>query len=286
MPSWLLAAALAGFSPAAAASAAPASPVVLPRAYSHNDYEQPRPLFDALDNGFMGVEADVHLRGDELFVAHTGAGIKPGRTLRSLYLDPLLARVRANGGLVYPGGPKGFLLMVEFKSNAEDSYRLLEKTLAPYREMLTTYHADHVEEGAVTLVITGHRPNDLLRAQSVRYAGIDGDFGDLGEDHPTLFAMISDSFQSHFEWRTGRIDSIERHRLGRYVESAHARGRKLRLYAIPDREEAWSLLLSAGVDYINTDHVQRLRQFLLDRFAGRGLPAAAGPGVSFDTAAR
>jgi hypothetical protein len=259
---------------AAAASKAPlAEPPVLTRAYSHNDYEQNRALFDAVDRGFMGVEADCHLRGDEFFVAHTGGGIKPGRTLRSLYLDPLLARVRANGGRVYRGGPKGFLLMVEFKSDGDESYPVLEKMLEPYREMLTTYYADHIEEGAVTIVITGHRPNDLLRVQSKRWAGIDGDLGDLGEDHPTLFPTISDSWQSHFEWRWGRMDETERHRLARYVERAHAKGRKIRFYAIPDREEAWELLLNAGVDYINTDHVEDLRRFMSKRFASRRLPS-------------
>src|ERR1044071_8081773 len=91
--------------PAQAAAPAP-SPAVLIRAYAHNDYNHERPLFDALDHGFFGVEADVHLRGDELFVAHTGGGIKPGRTLRALYLDPLLKLVRKNHGRVYPNGPK------------------------------------------------------------------------------------------------------------------------------------------------------------------------------------
>lgn len=265
-----------------ALAAAPASPVVLTRAYSHNDYEQPRPLFDALDRGFMSVEADCHLRADELFVAHTGGGIKPGRTLRALYLDPLLARVRANGGRVHPGGPKGFLLMLDFKSDAEDSYRALEKMLEPYREILTVYHADRVEEGAVTIVISGNRPDDILRAQALRYAGLDGRLGDLGEEHPTLYPTISDSFASHFEWRGGRMDPLERDRLARYVSRAHARGRRLRLYAAPDREDAWELLLNAGVDLINTDKPEALRRFLTNRIAARGLPSR----VSFDGAAR
>jgi hypothetical protein len=280
MVSGLLAAAALLAGPASCA--AQASPVVLARAYSHNDYKQPRPLFDALDRGFMGVEADCHLRGQELFVAHTGGGITPGRTLRTLYLDPLLARVRANGGRVYPGGPKGFLLMLDFKSDGEESYAVLQRMLEPYREMLTVYHADRVEEGAVTLVISGRRPDEVLRAQETRYAGIDGRLGDLGEDHPTLWPMISDSFASHFEWRGGRMDPLERERLARYVARAHARGRRLRFYAAPDREDAWELLLNAGVDLINTDHLEALRRFLTNRIAARPLPA----GVSFDGAAR
>ncbi|MFM7555618.1 MAG: hypothetical protein ACKPAH_10035, partial [Verrucomicrobiota bacterium] len=33
----------------------------LPQAHSHNDYEQKRPLLEALDHGFCSVEADVYL---------------------------------------------------------------------------------------------------------------------------------------------------------------------------------------------------------------------------------
>jgi hypothetical protein len=247
-------------------AAAPAPPPVLVRAYAHNDYEHKRPLFDALDHGFFGVEADVHLRGRELFVAHTGSGIKKDRTLRSLYLDPLLKLVRQNGGRVYPGGPKGFLLMIEFKSNGEDSYPVLKEMLEPYKEMLSVYY-----EGAVTISITGHRPNDLLKVENKRWAGIDGDLGDLGKDDKTLFPTISENFYSRFQWHGGPMDSSDRKRLKRYADEAHAKGRKLRFYGIPAKEALWAELYVAGVDLINTDDLDKLRNFLLKKVAARRL---------------
>ena len=75
----------------------------LPHAHAHNDYEHPHPLLDALERGFCSVEADVHLVDGELFVAHDANAIKPDRTLRKLYLEPLLDRVRAHGGRAYEG---------------------------------------------------------------------------------------------------------------------------------------------------------------------------------------
>jgi hypothetical protein len=45
----------------AQATACPRGPV-LP-AYAHNDYTNPQPLYDALEVGFRGVEADILLRG-------------------------------------------------------------------------------------------------------------------------------------------------------------------------------------------------------------------------------
>lgn len=255
---------------AAAFAAQAAQPVILARAYSHNDYEQPRALLDALDRGFFAVEADVHLRGTELFVAHTGGGVKPGRTLEALYLDPLLARVKAGGGRVYPGGPKGFLLLIDFKSDGEDSYAALRERLVPYRSMLTRFRGGKTEPGAVTVVISGSRPRKMLEAEPDRWAALDGDLSDLGHEDASLYATISADWRTHFTWRTGRLDDLERRKLARCVERAAARGRPLRFYAIPDREEAWELMLTSGVSLINTDKLDGLRDFLLKRVTRSG----------------
>src|ERR1044071_3148402 len=77
-----------------------AEPTALMRAHAHNDYEHPRPLFDALDQGFGNVEADIYLVNGDLLVAHDPVDLDPSRTLESLYLAPLAARVKANNGSV------------------------------------------------------------------------------------------------------------------------------------------------------------------------------------------
>src|SRR5438034_4524920 len=85
----------------------PATKVVpLSHGHAHNDYEHKRPLFDALDNGFCSVEADIYLVNGQLLVAHERFQAKPEKTLQSLYLDPLRERVKKNGGRVYPNGPE------------------------------------------------------------------------------------------------------------------------------------------------------------------------------------
>lgn len=43
------------------------------------------------------------------------------------------------------------------------------------------------------------------------------------------------------------------------VNSTHDEGRRLRFWAIPDREEVWKLLHREQVDYINTDRLSELR---------------------------
>lgn len=68
------------------------------RAHAHNDYEHELPLFDALDHWLKSVEADIWLVDGELLVAHDQDQVQPGRTLRSLYLDPMQTVVAQNNG--------------------------------------------------------------------------------------------------------------------------------------------------------------------------------------------
>src|SRR4051794_37229130 len=100
---------LAGLAGVAWAADMPVTP--LKNAHAHNDYLHRRPLFDALDQGFNSVEADVFLVDGKLLVGHSILELKPGRTLESLYLDPLRDRVRANGGKVYRDSPVFWLLV-------------------------------------------------------------------------------------------------------------------------------------------------------------------------------
>src|SRR4051794_37993520 len=93
----------------ALAADAPVTP--LKNAHAHNDYAHARPLFDALDQGFCSVEADVFLVDGKLLVGHTLFELKPDRTLESLYLDPLRERIKTNGGRVYRGGLPCWLLV-------------------------------------------------------------------------------------------------------------------------------------------------------------------------------
>src|ERR1700749_2873358 len=96
--------------PAASAADTGNNPVLLTGAHAHNDYVHKRPLFDALDQGFCSVEADIFLRDGKLLVAHTSNQIVSGRSLQALYLDPLRERVQKNHGHVYPNGPEFTLL--------------------------------------------------------------------------------------------------------------------------------------------------------------------------------
>ena len=241
----------------------------LSRAHAHNDYEHERPLYDALDHGFNSVEADIFLVDDDLYVAHDRRDITSERTLRRLYLDPLKERVKHNSGRVYPNGPQ-FTLLIDIKTGAVATYKTLDRILAEYRDIFTSFGPDGRSGKAVLAIISGNRPRELMESQKLRYAGCDGRLTDLESESPAdLVPMISDNWSKHFTWNgTGEMPAKERDRLREIVQKVHEKGRLVRFWSTPDkasqaRDALWRELLSAGVDLINTDDLEGLRQFLL-----------------------
>ncbi|MGW6547581.1 phosphatidylinositol-specific phospholipase C/glycerophosphodiester phosphodiesterase family protein [Streptomyces massasporeus] len=269
-----LGAALAGSIalPAAPASAGERTPRPRPlwRAHAHNDYEHPRPLLDALDHRFGSVEADIYLVDGQLLVAHDPEDLDPARTLESLYLDPLAARVRAHHGSVYRGYRGSLHLLIDIKTEGSSTYLELDRHLWRYRRLFTTYARGRVHRGPVTAVISGDRAARApMEAQTVRRAFYDGRLTDLGSPAPASFIpLISDNWALNFTWQgVGAFPDAERQKLRGIVKAAHHRGQKVRFWATPDlagpaRDALWAELLAARVDYLNTDDLAGLEAFL------------------------
>src|SRR3989441_1743356 len=235
-------------------------------AHAHNDYEHKRPLFDALECGFCSVEADIWLVDGKLLVAHDRNQVKPERTLQALYLDPLRARARRNGGRVYSSGPE-VTLLVDVKSDAEKTYTALREVLKEYSDVLTVFRSGRTATNAVTVIISGNRDRSVMANETIRYAALDGRLEDLDSKASSHFIpLVSESWTKIFKWRgAGPMPDDEKQKLQQTVTKAHAQGRKIRFWATPDQPEVWKELLDAGVDLLNADDLAGLQKFLLSR---------------------
>jgi len=247
--------------------------IPLERGHSHNDYYRQRPLHDALDHGLCSVEADIFLVEGALLVGHDRHELKAERNLESMYLDPLRERARENGGRVFKDGPS-ITLLIDIKDDGETTYARLREVLAEYKDILTSFTNDSTTEGAVTVIISGSCPRDMILADSPRLAAIDGRIGDLERNpNPHTHPLISASWGSEFTWKSvGPFPEEEAAKLRGYVEKARANGQRLRFWALPLRVSAWHVAYDAGVDLINTDFPDRLQKFLHEK---QGLPVLA-----------
>ena len=236
-------------------------PAPLIHAHAHNDYEHKRPLLDALDRGFCSVEADIYLVDGQLLVAHDRKDVKPGRTLQSLYLDPLRERVKRNGGRVFPNGPE-FTLLIDLKSDWKAIYPALRSVLTNYADVLTTFRDGATQTNAITAIITGNRSREMFAGEATRYAAFDGDLSDLDSDADSI-AWISSQWSAAFQWRgVGVMPDEERTKLKDIGARAHAHGRRVRFWGAPDFAAFWRELREAGVDLINTDDLRGAQEFL------------------------
>jgi hypothetical protein len=236
----------------------------LTRVHAHNDYEHTRPLLDALDQGFGSIEPDIYLVNGDLLVAHNRQDCRPERSLEKLYLTPLKKRFDAQKQIL--PGLKTLILLIDIKSDAIQTYQLLEKQLEPYRAMLTEFENDHITTNAVTIILSGNRPRDYVAKQPKRWVTIDGRLADLDENPPrSLVPLISDNWATHFSWTSGPLPESQAARLKEIVAKTHQQGRILRFWATPDNKEAWGLLYDANVDLINTDRLAELAAFLRNK---------------------
>lgn len=235
----------------------------LPRAFSEHDCERARPLLDALDRGFCGVEADVWLVDGELLIARERVGVQPEKTLENLYLDPLKNRVEVNGGRVFSDGPP-FTLLVNVHSEAEPTYEALKKSLQPHESMLTHFQNDKTETNAVTVVITGNRARELMEKDDARLAGYEGRINDLNNPvNPHFMPLIGDDWQYWFRWDGNALmNKQQRDRLKQAVEVAHYHKTRLRFWNAPDNPLGWIEFYQGGVDLISGSELDGLKDIL------------------------
>ncbi|KAI4141394.1 MAG: hypothetical protein L6R39_005354, partial [Caloplaca ligustica] len=160
--------------------------------HSHNDYWRRVPLYDALSAGCTGVEADVWFDStnspDELFVGHTRRSLTAARTLKSLYIDPLLTILNnqnapsalsstsanttkdttANTDPTFPNGNVGVFdtapaqsltLLIDLKTPSSSTFPLVLAAIKPLLDAgyLTTYTpSTGLVRGPITVVGTGN----------------------------------------------------------------------------------------------------------------------------------
>lgn len=238
-----------------------ASPTPVLRGHSHNDYEQERPLWEALEAGMTSLEADIFLVDGELLVAHDREDVVPGRTLSSLYLQPMADLAAQNGGRVYPGWPE-VTLLVDIKADGEKVFPYLLQELYKVRHAV-----GRREPGAFRVVVSGSRPTDLILRDSEMWMAVDGRPGDVGKGYsPRQMPLISTSWFDTFRWLNPQtLPDDKRAVFEDLVNRTHAEGRRIRFWALPDNEPSWKFAWDGGVDLINTDKPRALAEWVKKR---------------------
>jgi alkaline phosphatase len=222
----------------------------LRKAHAHNDYEHTKPFFEAYKLGFGSIEADVYAINGELLVSHNLADIKADRTLKSLYIDPIVAVLKAKK----QGNFHQFL--IDCKTASNETLPLIIKALEPYGEL--------IQKRKLRIVISGNRPavNDFILAPA--FITFDGRSNETyGPGIANKVELESEAFYKFGIWDGQKPMSPElKSKLKTYIDKVHAQGRKIRLWATPDTLLSYQTFYDLGADYLGTDHLSDLADYL------------------------
>lgn len=245
------------------------------QAFAHNDYLNPKPLAGALENHFGAVEADVWLIRGELYLGHEKPEVpSPCTTLRAMYLEPLRQAIAENDGSVHKGAEQSFNLMIELKGSPDarlDSYKVLREQLAEYKDILTRVENNKVIEGPVNAVISGgHYPIEEMSSETVRYASIDGDMDFFLKNVPVeMMPWVSVPLEQALRREANRtlqefseMTEAEKQHAADFVKEINRQGRLARFYWTPETEEFWEWQKEIGLNFIATDELEELNEFL------------------------
>lgn len=229
--------------------------------HSHNDYKQEIPLLTAYYAEMGSIEADVFLKDGELYVAHEAAEIKPGFTLKRIYLDPLARFFKAKGNHPYTNAALKLQLVVDVKEDYQHVLPVLLKELGRYAEVFDAKK----NANAIKVVISGDMPAPADFKNYDEKLSFDGRPASPYTDAElSRVAMISDDLKNHTVWNgKGNPTKTDEARMRAIITQAHQKGKPFRFWASQDSPNTWIVLERLGVDWINTDKPTKLRDFYL-----------------------
>ena len=225
-------------------------------AHSHNDYMNDQPFQRAFKNGYGSIEADIFPVNGILCVAHSKGEIQLQRTLKSLYLEPLLKELKRNKS-------RQIKLLVDIKEDHKLCLDLLMEETKHLRKYLSTPQ----NKNQVTILISGERP---APAEYKNYPGYIFFDDDLKIPHTVdewvRVGQVSLPFTKYSSWKgDDSIKTADKNLLKLVIDSVHLAGKTIRFWAAPDNEASWIMQMQLGVDLVGTDKIDELTKFLQRR---------------------
>jgi hypothetical protein len=120
-----------------------------------------------------------------------------------------------------------------------------------------------IEPGAVTIVLTGNAAmKEALVQRAPRRVFRDSNrFSPADPAADGAWTHYSLDWDEWIAWNgRGELPVEESERLSCIVNRAHELGRRVRFYGAPDRPAVWRAWLAYGVDYLNTDELDGMRE--------------------------
>ncbi|MFB3388646.1 alkaline phosphatase [Flavobacterium sp. LAR06] len=223
--------------------------------HSHNDYADKLPFYEAYSNEAGVIEADVFLVNNELPVAHTSKEITTYNTLKSMYLDPLSNKLKTLAGKAYQSS-KPLILMIDVKSEADATLKVIVQQLKLYPDLISNKN--------LKVVISGNRPSVANWKEYPEFIYFDGRLNEnYAPEQLSRVEMISEDLKEITIWNgKGVMTQADAEKVQAIIKKVHDQNKKIRFWGTQDNVNTWMTLMNLNVDYIATDNVPTLTQFI------------------------
>ncbi|KAH8602692.1 hypothetical protein B0O99DRAFT_499549, partial [Bisporella sp. PMI_857] len=259
--------------------------------HSHNDYWRNAPLLDAMAAGCTSVEVDIWVSDhssrttntSELYVSHTSKSLEARRTLRSMYLDPLVYildqfnfnaennETESGIGVFDTSSNTTLVLLLDFKDSSPltDIWTLVQTHLQPLREKnyLTFYNSTSSTRTIrpLTIVASGSAPFELI-ANNTSNPHHDIFYDAPLSALPSAFYNTTNSYyaSTSLQATVGKIwfglTGSQKRKVKAQIEAARDAGLLSRYWDTPGwlinvRDKVWEQLIRLGADVLNVDEL-------------------------------
>ena len=221
-------------------------------AHSHNDYAQQKLFHLAYNEGFGSIEVDIHLVDRALLVGHDTKDLKAANTLENLYLKPFLA---------YNQPDRKLQLLIDIKTDAIATLDQLVVLLNKYPTI--------TKNGNIKIVISGNTVAPAIFERYPNYIWFDGRVSiSYTPMQLARVALISEDYYKVINYKPKwPLDSLTAEKAKNFIDQVHQLKKPARIWGSPDNPAAWEQFMQWGVDYINTDKINELADFIVQRNA-------------------
>ena len=224
--------------------------------HAHNDYDHNIPFIKAYGLQLGSIEADVFLINDTLFVAHQKNEIKRTVLLESAYLQKLEQAVKRNKRYAYPDRSRILQLLIDIKT---DSLKTLDAVIRSIKKFPLL-----LNNRSIRFVITGNQTPAEQFNNYPSYILFDGKINDASHmQQINRIGIFSANFATYSKWKgEGDIPANELLLLKKDIAKVHSLNKQIRFWGVPDNRHTWKIMMQLGVDYINTDHIADVAEFV------------------------
>lgn len=238
------------------------------RIISSTDLTNKDEIWNLLGHGISNYQVDLMYIYGELYVTasmpDSANHFIP--SFSDAYLFPLYSNLKKNGNSIVNGDNRESYIILNIHNEFKKSNARLKKIASNLRDFITFYN-DGWHEGKIGILINNKSLLNEVSKDNFTCLGVVGTPEDIDSDLDNhQMPLIEIDFSKLTTWSgVGNIPFPDFVKIKELVNKVHLKNRKLSVVNCPNHKTAWDVLITAKVDFINTNDPINICNYLSER---------------------